>query len=95
MTGTEPIKVTVVTAEACHLCDDARTALGELAHAYPLALHVVPAGSGEGQALLHAHGAGVFPLVLVEEAFFSAGRLPRRKLARLLSRRAPAAVGVR
>jgi hypothetical protein len=95
MTGTEPVKVTVVTAEACHFCDDARAALAELADAYPLAIHVVPAGSGEGQALLHAHGAGMFPLVLVDGAFFSAGRLPRRKLARMLSRRVPAAVGAR
>ena len=90
MTGREPVKVTVVTAEACHFCDDARAALAELAHVYPLAIHVVPAVSSEGQALLHAHSAGMFPLVLVEEAFFSAGRFPRRKFARLLARNAPA-----
>ena len=95
MTGTEPVKVTVVTAEACHFCDDARAALAELAHAYPLAIHVIPAVGSEGQALLHAHSAGMFPLVLVDGAFFSTGRLPRRKLARMLSRRAPATAGTR
>ncbi len=90
MTGTDPVKVTVVTAAACHFCQDAQAALAELARAYPLAIHVVAADSGEGQGLLHAHGAGMFPLVLVDAAFFSAGRLPRHKLARLLARTVPA-----
>lgn len=95
MTSTDPLLITVVTAPACHFCDDARAALAELAQAYPLAVRLVAAESSDGQALLHAHGAGMFPLVLVDRAFFSAGRLPRRKLARLLAERASAPVGVR
>jgi len=94
MTSTQPAQVTVVTAEACHFCDDARADLAELARAYPLTVRLIAADSTDGQALLHAHGAGMFPLVLVDGAFFSAGRLPRRKLARLLARQAPAPAGV-
>lgn len=95
MTSTAPVQVTVVTSPACHLCDDAEAALAELAQAYPLAVRLVAAEGGTGQALLHAHGTGMFPLVLVDGAFFSAGRLPRRKLARLLAERAAGAVRAR
>lgn len=95
MTSTEPARVTVVTSSACHFCDDAQAALAELAQAYPLTVRLVAADSSAGQALLSDHGAGMFPLVLVDGAFFSAGRLPRRKLARLLARQASALAGVR
>jgi hypothetical protein len=88
-----PARVTVVTVPACHFCQDAREALGELAGDYPLAVEETAADSPAGQALLHVHGTGMFPLVLVlvEGEFFSAGRLPRRKLARLLAARGAAA----
>jgi hypothetical protein len=90
------VQVTLVTAPACHLCEDAQAALAELAQDCPLSVRKVTADSSEGQALLHAHGAGMFPLVLVEGAFFSAGRLPRRKLAQLLlTKRPPAWAGGR
>ena len=95
MTSTDPVRVMVVTAPACHFCDDAQAALTELARVYPLDVRLVGAESRDGQALLHACGAGMFPLVLVDGAFFSAGRLPRRKLTRLLAGRAVDVVGVR
>ena len=95
MTSTDPVRITVVTAAACHFCDDAQAVLAELAQAYPLAMRQVAADSPDGQALLHAHGAGMFPLVLVVGAFFSAGRLPRRKLARLLTQPASTPAGGR
>ena len=94
MTGTERVRVTVVTAPGCHFCEDARAALAESARACPLAVRLIAADSSEGQALMHAHGAGMFPLVLVDGVFFSAGRLPRRKLERLLARQARARAGV-
>ncbi len=37
-------------------------------------------------------GPGMFPLVLVDGAFFSVGRLPRKKLRKLLVARAVVAV---
>jgi glutaredoxin len=94
MTNMEQVQVTVVTAPACHFCDDAQSALAGLARVYPLAVRLVAAESRQGQALLRAHGAGMFPLVLVDGVFFAAGRLPRRKLERLLTRGALAQAGV-
>jgi hypothetical protein len=82
---TGPARVTVVTASACHLCDQAQDALSALAQEYPLTVRVLDAASESGQVLLGCYGAGLFPLVLVDGEFFSAGRLPRRKLARLLA----------
>ncbi len=93
MADTEPARVTVVTAPACHLCEDAQATLAGLAHQYPLTVHLVAAASQSGQVLLGRHGSGMFPLVLVDGGFFSAGRLPRRKLARLLAARAMAPAG--
>ena len=83
-------EVMVVTAPACHLCEDALTALADLALQYPLAVTTVPAASAAGQEVTRQHRSGMFPLVLVDGVFFSAGRLPRRKLARFLAGRAAA-----
>ncbi|MGE5288592.1 MAG: hypothetical protein ACM3ML_15615 [Micromonosporaceae bacterium] len=95
MNSTGPAAVTVVTAPACHFCEDARVALAELAKEYPLTVTVVPGASPAGQAVTRQHRSGMFPLVLVDGVYFSAGRLPRRKLARLLATRslAPEKVG--
>lgn len=81
------VVVTVVHSPACHLCDDAETALTRLAECYPLVLDRVDVRSDRGQALVRAHRAPMSPLVLVDDAFFSFGRLPRRKLVRLLEQR--------
>jgi glutaredoxin len=86
-----PAGVTVVTTPACHYCADAQEALAMLARDFPLTVAEAAADSPEGQALLRQHGTGMFPLVLVDGDFFSAGRLPRRKLTRLLAARGVAA----
>jgi glutaredoxin len=80
MTSLVPVRVTVLHTPACHFCDDARAALAELAHQYSIQVELVEAASPAGQALLGAHRTGMFPVVLVDGAFFSAGRLPCRKL---------------
>ncbi len=90
---TEPARVTVVTASACHCCEDALEALSGLAQEHSLTVRVLDAASESGQALLGRCGSGMFPLVLVDGEFFSAGRLPRRKLARLLTVRTAAPAG--
>ena len=95
MASAGPAQITVVTARGCHFCEDARNALAELGRFYPLAMEEVAAHSPAGEALVLEHGTGMFPLVLVDGAFFSAGRLPRRKLARLLAGERPAAAGAR
>jgi len=79
-----PTTVTLVHAPACHFCADARTALQELGHDHPLAEHLIAADTEAGARLVAAHRPAMFPLVLVDGAVFSTGRLPRHKLAALL-----------
>jgi glutaredoxin len=86
------VRVTMVHAPACHFCDDARSTLDELAGSYPLEVELVEARSDRGRGLLAEHRAGMFPLILIDETYFSAGRLPRKKLRKLLDTRGPAAV---
>jgi glutaredoxin len=76
--------VTLVRAPACHFCEDARAALDDLDGEYDLAVHLVEADSDAGRALVARHRPAMFPLVLVDGAFFSVGRLPRGKLRSLL-----------
>jgi alkyl hydroperoxide reductase subunit AhpF len=74
-----------VEAPACHLCDDAKSALAILAQSYPMTVHLLSTGSEPGRALMAAHRAPMSPLVLLDGAYFSSGRLPRRKLERRLA----------
>jgi glutaredoxin len=76
--------ITVVHTPACHFCADAQDALTGLAHEIPVRVELVEAGSAAGLALVGAYRPTMFPLVLVDGAFFSQGRLPRRKLRALL-----------
>ena len=80
-----PVVVTLVDAPACHLCDDAKSTLEAMAQSYPMTVHVVSIGSGSGHALMQRHRAPMSPLVLLDGQYFSAGRLPRRKLERRLA----------
>ncbi|UER55230.1 glutaredoxin [Kineosporiaceae bacterium SCSIO 59966] len=86
MTGS-PIHVTVVHAPACHLCEDAEAELSRLAGSYPLVIERVDIRSQRGQDLTRRHRSPMSPLVLVDGTFFSFGRLPRKKLVRLLEQR--------
>ena len=85
-----PVKVIVVHARACHLCDDAVGVLTELSGARPLDVRIVELESAEGASLVAVHRPAMNPLVLVDGAYFSAGRLPRKKLVRLLQHRSSA-----
>lgn len=84
-------RVTLVRTPACHFCDDAAQALAALAVEHPLAFSTVDLESAEGAALIARHRPAMNPLVLLDGEFFSAGRLPRKKLARLLAREASTA----
>ena len=86
-TGQEAMKVTLVHSPACHFCDDAEEALHELSKDYPIDLWVVSIDSAIGATLVAVHRPAMNPLVLVDGAFFSSGRLPRKKLIKLLERR--------
>lgn len=88
------ILVTVVESEACHFCVDARRVLAALAVDFPLVVDTVDIRSETGRQLMARHRAAMSPLVLIDGAFFSNGRLPRRKLARLLDQRFGTTTGV-
>ena len=81
--------VTVVHAPACHFCEDAERALDTLAERYPLDVDTVDIDSAEGRRLVAVHRPAMNPLILVDGTFFSSGRLPRRKLEKLLARAVP------
>jgi hypothetical protein len=81
-----PVVVTLVEAPACHLCEDAKSTLTALAQSYPLTIHVLSIDSQAGRALMEHHRAPMSPLVLLDGAYFSSGRLPRRKLERRLEK---------
>lgn len=82
---TPKLSVTVVTAPGCHLCDDAHDTLEGLARdGAPLEVSLVDAASPAGMALISWHRPALNPLVLVDGAYFSSGRLPRRKLQALI-----------
>jgi hypothetical protein len=83
--------VVVVEAEACHFCVEARRQLAAFAERLPLRVRVVTVDSVQGRRLIAEHRPALYPLVLVDGVFFSAGRLPRRKLEKLLVERAGAA----
>lgn len=87
--GSQPerVGVVVVSAPACHFCDDAEAALAELAHDYPIEVRRVDAGSAEGTQLLRTHRAPMTPLVLLDGEYLSSGRLPRGKLRERLNDR--------
>jgi hypothetical protein len=78
--------VILVEAPACHLCEDAKSALTVLAQSYPMTVHVVSIGEEPGRTLMQHHRAPMSPLVLLDGQYFSSGRLPRRKLERHLAR---------
>lgn len=88
-------EVTLVTAAGCHFCDDAGTTLRALIDdGAPLRLVTIAADSAQGRDLIARHRPAMNPLVLLDGAYFSSGRLPRRKLEALLSRRATGAAQV-
>lgn len=81
------VVVTVVESEACHFCADAQQVLLDAAVSYPLEVRSFDLRSPEGQAMMQKHRATMSPLVLLDGEFFSNGRLPRRKLAKVLAHR--------
>ncbi|HEY5114559.1 MAG TPA: hypothetical protein VIJ00_03440 [Nakamurella sp.] len=83
----DTVAVTVVHSPACHFCDDARAVLADLATEFPLTVEYLACTEPRGAALIRQHRAGMYPLVLLDGGFFSAGRLPRKKLRAQLTAR--------
>jgi hypothetical protein len=72
----DTVAVTVVHSPACHFCDDARAVLADLATEFPLTVEFVDCTEPRGAALIRQHRAGMYPLVLVDGAFFRPGVYP-------------------
>ena len=83
----DTVDITVVHSPACHFCDYARAVLADLATEFPLTVEFVDCTEPRGAALIRQHRAGMYPLVLLDGGFFSAGRLPRKKLRAQLTAR--------
>ena len=83
----DTVAVTVVHSPACHFCDDARAVLADLATEFPLTVEYLACTEPRGAALIRQHRAGMYPLVLLDGGFFSAGRLRRKKLRAQLTAR--------
>jgi len=87
---TDTVEVLVVSSPACHFCEGAIEVLGSLSREFPLVVKVVDIRSEEGNEITRAHRFALSPGVLVDGEFFSSGRLPEKKLRRLLSKRVSA-----
>ena len=81
-----PVEVTLVEAPACHLCEDATSALAVIAQSYPMTVSVLSVLEEPGRTLMQEHRAPMSPLVLLDGEYFSSGRLPRRKLEKRLKK---------
>ena len=81
------LTITLVPSPACHFCEDADEALADLARTFAFELETVPIESPRGARLVAQHRPALSPLVLVDGDYFSAGRLPRKKLTKLLTAR--------
>jgi glutaredoxin len=77
----------VVTAPACHFCSDAERKLDELGERFAIDVTTIDISSPRGAEFVQLHRSPMSPLVLIDDEFFSFGRLPARKLERLLAKR--------
>lgn len=89
--GTPRPTLILVVSSSCHLCEEAQGALAEMVPEFDLDVRIVDAASSEGWALIARYRAGLLPLAILDGAWFSAGRLPPKKLRRALERRAVSA----
>lgn len=81
-------EVVVLASPACHLCEDALGALAGLGREFPIRVREIGMETPEGRELVRIHRPAMPPAVLVDGVLFSAGRLPRKKLRKLLERAA-------
>ena len=88
-TGRPPdsIDVVLVTAPRCHFCEDAKSALAEMARRYPLRIREVDLAEPEGVALIRRFRVPFPPIVTIDGSLFGHGRISRRKLEATLSAR--------
>ena len=72
--------VLLLTAPACHYCDEARALLARLSDEFELVVETHSAADDAGRALALAHGVLVPPAIFVNGQFLQYGRPSERKL---------------
>jgi glutaredoxin len=77
-------EVVLLTKEDCHFCEQAKDVLARLRGEYELHIREVTLESEEGRSLALESGAPFPPVVLLNGATFSYGRLSERKLRKAL-----------
>jgi glutaredoxin len=80
--------VTLLTQDACTLCDHAKAVLARVAADHPLEIQEIHLDSTEGRALALQHGVLFAPGILLDGTVFSHGRLSEKKLRHTLQRAA-------
>lgn len=79
--------VTLLTQTSCSFCEQAKETLARLRQEEAFEIEEISLEGEEGRALGERHGVLFAPGILVDDAFFSFGRLSERKLRRELQRR--------
>jgi glutaredoxin len=80
------VKVTLLTAPGCELCEHAKKVLAGVSADYDIEVFVLSDESAEGSALLVQHLVPFPPGLLLDGKLFSYGRLSERRLRRELER---------
>jgi len=77
-------EVVLLTKEDCHFCEQAKDVLARLGGEYDLRVREVALESEEGRSLALESAALFPPVVFLNGATFSYGRLSERKLRKAL-----------
>ncbi|MDA8368007.1 MAG: thioredoxin family protein [Actinomycetota bacterium] len=81
------VRVTLVTAPDCELCEHAKAVLARVGEVYDLEIAECSTKTEEGRDLMVRHRVAFPPGVLIDGEAFSYGRLSERKLRRELAAR--------
>ncbi len=81
------LRVTVLSAPACELCEHAKAVLARVGEDYDLDVEECSTQTEQGRRLMLEHRVAFPPGVLLDGKPFSYGRLSERKLRRELERR--------
>ena len=77
-------RVTLLTQDACSLCDHAKEVLARVARDHPLEVEEVSLTSPQGRDMATAGGVLFAPGIIVDGAPFGYGRLSERRLRKYL-----------
>jgi glutaredoxin len=81
------LRVTVLSAPACELCEHAKAVLARVGEDYDFEIEECSTQTEQGRRLMVEHKVAFPPGILLDGEPFSYGRLSERKLRRELERR--------